>query len=195
MQEISSPDQSRDTSPQSTPLLYYVVVALAVALTIRFFIAAPYMVSGASMEPTFFDLHYLIVDRVTYKLENPSRGDVIVFDLPENPSKSLIKRVIGLPGETINVKKGKVTITNEAHPKGFVLNEPYIDPENLSEMGDTRVTLEENQYFVMGDNRAVSADSRIWGPLPRENIVGRALLRLYPFDHIDVLPGVATYQE
>lgn len=184
------------SSPPSSPsLVYYVVVALAFALFVRFFIAAPYMVSGASMEPTFYNLHYLIVDRVTYKLENPSRGDVIVFDLPENPSKSLIKRVIGLPGETVIVKKGVVTIQNDTQPKGFVLEEPYIDPKNLSSMGDTRVTLEEDQYFVMGDNRAVSADSRIWGPLPRENIVGRVLVRLYPFNGISLLPGEARYEE
>lgn len=195
MQHVSSPDQSRNTSPSSPSLFYYVVIALGLALFIRFFIAAPYMVSGASMDPTFHDLHYLIVDRITYTLESPQRGDVIVFDLPTNPSKSLIKRIIGLPGETVIIKKGVVTIQNEAHPTGFTLREPYIDPKNFSTAGDTRVSLDEGQYFVMGDNRAVSADSRIWGPLPRENIVGRAYLRLYPFDSIGVLPGKARYEE
>src|SRR3989344_74041 len=195
MQTSSSLDPSRKITSSPRSLLFYTMVALGLALFIRFFIAAPYMVSGASMEPTFYDLHYLIVDRVSYRLEKPMRGDVIVFDLPENPAKSLIKRIIGMPGETVILKGSSVMIQNAEHPKGFTLEEPYLNPENLTGMNDFQITLAPDQYFVMGDNRAVSADSRIWGPLPRENIVGRAYLRLYPFNYINILPGEARYEE
>lgn len=174
-------------------LVVYTIVALGLALFIRFFIAAPYIVSGASMEPTFNDLHYLIVDRISYDFESPQRGDVIVFDLPQNTSRALIKRVIGLPGETVVLKGNDVTIINDAHPDGFTLEEPYLAAENLGGASDMRVTLGADQFFVLGDNRKVSADSRIWGTLPREDIVGRVFLRLFPLGSVGVLPGEARY--
>ncbi len=195
MQKNSSLDASTESPSSSRPLLFYTVIALGLALFIRFFIAAPFVVSGASMDPTFDDWQYLIIDRVSYELGEPQRGDVIVFDLPENPSKSLIKRVIGLPGETVVITGNTVRIRNTENPNGFVLDEPYLDPENLGGANNIESTLGPNQYFVLGDNRHVSADSRIWGKLPREFIVGRAFLRLYPFDHIGVLPGEARYGE
>lgn len=173
----------------------YTVVALGLALFIRFFIAAPYVVSGASMEPTFDNWHYLIVDRVTYDLGEPQRGDVVVFDLPEEGGRSLIKRIIGLPGETVVLRDSSVNIVNDENPDGFVLDEPYLSPENLASVNDMRITLSEEQFFVLGDNRRVSADSRIWGPLDRENIVGRAFVRLYPLDQISLLPGKAEYDK
>ncbi len=176
-------------------LLGYTVVALGLALFIRFFVAAPYVVSGASMDPSFDDWHYLIIDRLSYDIGEPQRGDVIVFDRPQEGGRSLIKRVIGLPGETVILKGQSVTIVNEKHPKGTTLDEPYLDPKNLDGINDMRVALGENEYFVLGDNRRVSADSRIWGTLARENIVGRALIRLYPFDQISMLPGEARYNE
>ncbi len=174
-------------------ILVYTVVALGLALFIRFFVAAPYVVSGASMEPNFDNWHYLIIDRITYDIGNPQRGDVIVFDLPEDPSRSLIKRVIGLPGETVVLQGDNVTIINEKHPDGLTLTEPYLDPRNLGGYSNMRVTLGPDQYFVLGDNRRVSADSRLWGTLPRKDIVGRVLLRLYPLSEIGVLPGEERY--
>ena len=179
---------------QSGSLLLYTVIALGLALFIRFFIAAPYIVQGASRDPTIDDYHYLIIDRVSYKLGEPSRGDVIVFDLPTDLGRSLIKRVIGLPEETVIIRGNTVTIQNSAHPEGFALEEPYLDSANLGG-GDTRVALEENEYFVLGDNRRLSSDSRVWGVLPRETIVGRALVRLYPFNVIEIFPGKARYLE
>lgn len=174
-------------------LVVYTVAALGLALFIRFFIAAPFIVSGASMEPTFHDYNYLIVDRITYDLRAPERGEVIVLDLPQNTSRALIKRVIGLPGETIILKGAVVTIVNTQNPEGFTLSEPYLSPENIGGMSDMRLTLGADQYFVLGDNRKVSADSRLWGTLPREDIVGRVFLRLFPLDTISVLPGEAQY--
>lgn len=200
----NTPPRQKDDSQKSSVTLqggtqrsifFYTVVALSLALFIRFFVAAPYVVSGASMEPNFDNWHYLIIDRVTYHLEDPKRGDVIVFDLPQEPSRSLIKRVIGLPGETVALRDDHITIINEKHPQGFTLVEPYLDPKNLGGGNNLRITLDKDQFFVLGDNRRVSADSRIWGTLPREMIVGRAILRLYPFNKISVLPSEARYEE
>lgn len=176
-------------------LVLYTLVALGLALFIRFFIAAPYIVQGASMEPTFQDLNYLIIDRVSYNLGEPHRGDVVVFDLPQNTSKALIKRIIGLPGETVIIQGNTVTIVNDAYPQGFQLNEPYVDAANFGGASNVHTTLGPDQFFVLGDNRNVSADSRVWGTLPREDIVGRVFLRLFPIGGIGILPGAAEYTE
>lgn len=181
------------TGGSDRALIGYTVFALAVALFIRFFVAAPYVVSGSSMDPTFHDWDYLIIDRVTYRAEPPVRGDVIVFDLPQDTGRALIKRVIGLPGETVAISGATVTITNDEHPEGFMLDEPYIDLANFGGIEDMHVVVPQDSYFVLGDNRRVSADSRIWGFLPAYDITGRVLLRLYPFDHAAVLPGQARY--
>jgi signal peptidase I len=190
MQNISSPDTQ--VSNQRS-LFIYTLIALGLALFIRFFVAAPYVVSGASMEPNFEDWHYLIVDRISYDFGSPQRGDVIVLDLPQDTKRALIKRVIGLPGETVILSGQSVTIVNAEHPQGFTLAEPYLDPANLTGSNNLRVTLANDQFFVLGDNRRVSADSRLWGTLPRKDIVGRVFLRLYPFSLIGILPSEARY--
>lgn len=172
-------------------LAVYSIVALALALSIRFFIAAPYLVQGASMDDTFHPNDYLIIDRVSYRFEEPERGDVIVFRFPQDPSRSFIKRIIGLPGETVAMEGRAVRIINDAHPEGFVITEPYIlqsDREN-----HVRITVSENEYFVLGDNRDESADSRVWGLLPRDLIIGRAVARLYPLGDIGINPGGTIY--
>lgn len=184
------------------------MLALALALFIRFFIAAPYVVSGASMEPTFDNWDYLITDRISYRFGEPERGDVVVFCLPDSGEcsllerlknreltapRTLIKRVIGLPGETISVDDNIIHVTTAENPDGFVLDEPYLADANLGGPSGTSVTLGENEYFVLGDNRRVSSDSRIWGVLPREDIVGHVVVRLFPLSVIGILPGDATY--
>ncbi len=196
--EQSNSTSSPDVSTQKDRSLFgYALVAVALALVIRFFIATPYIVSGASMENTYQNHDYLIVDRVTYDISDPQRGDVVVFGLPQEPSRDLIKRVIGLPGETVVISgnEPRVTIINTLHPEGFLLAEPYLTPENLGGSTGMKVHLDKDQYFVLGDNRKVSADSRLWGTLPRNDIVGRVLLRLFPFNMISLLPGKAHYQE
>ncbi len=190
MQNGSSQDTPRGSQRS---LVGYTVVALGLALIIRFFVAAPYVVSGASMEPNFQDWNYLIVDRVSYDIGSPQRGDIIVFDLPQDTSRALIKRVIGLPGDTVVMSGQSVTIINAMHPQGFTLAEPYLDPANLGGTNELRVTLAPDQYFVLGDNRRVSADSRLWGTLPRKDIVGRVLFRLYPLNEFGVLPAKTQY--
>ena len=190
----SSPD-IETSSP--TSFIAYTVFAVGLAIVIRLFIAAPYVVSGASMEPNFQDWNYLIVDRLSYDISSPQRGDVIVFKLPEDTSRALIKRVIGLPGETVVISgpNPTVTIINTAHPEGFTLQEPYISPEDFGGSSGMRVTLAADQYFVLGDNRKVSADSRMWGILPRQDMVGRVFLRLYPLNEFSFLPQESRYTE
>lgn len=178
-----------------TSLILYTLAAVGLALFIRFFIAAPYIVQGSSMEPTFHDYHYVIVDRLSYRFGEPERGDVIVFNLPHNESRALIKRIIGLPLETVTIENGAVRIKNAAAPDGFVLAEPYLDPERFGGVQNMSLTLGADEYFVLGDNRVVSSDSRVWGALPQEDIVGRALVRLYPFSQIDFLPGISRYDQ
>ncbi len=194
MQNVPSSD-TRTSS--SRALILYSVVAIAFALLIRFFIASPYVVIGASMEPNFQDYNYLIVDRLTYDFEQPQRGDIIIFGLPQDTSRALIKRIIGLPGETVVLSGSDPTVTviNAANPNGFTLNEPYLDPNDLGGPTNMRVTLGADEYFVLGDNRKVSADSRTWGILPRADIVGRVFLRLYPFNEIGILPEESRYSE
>jgi len=141
------------------------------------------------MEPTFDEGNYVIVDKLTYKLQDPKRGDVIVFDAPTEDGRYFIKRIIGLPGERVEVDGSTVKIYNNTYPEGFTISEPYV----VYKSGRVRdITLKENEYFVMGDNREVSSDSRIWGPLQKSAITGRALIRLLPLKDIDMLPGVSS---
>lgn len=169
-------------------LLRFAVIAIIVILPIRLFIAQPFVVSGASMEPAFHNGQYLIVDELSYHFEDPKRGEVIVFKYPfEN--RFLIKRVIGVPFDTVILDKGITSIQNSAHPKGFTLSEPYVEAKRNFTEGHIERTLKAGEYFVMGDNRLESSDSRIWGPLNRGQIVGRPLLRLFPISSISLFPG------
>ncbi len=170
-------------------LVKLAIIALVIVIPFRLYVAQPFIVEGASMYPTFKNSHYLIVDEVTYRFKQPERGSVLVFKYPKDPSKSFIKRVIGLPGEIVSLKEGKVTITSGKYPNGLVLDEPYIE---LPKSDTLTYTLADDEYFVMGDNRAQSADSRIWGPVPKEDIIGRPLIRVVPFG---IFPGVhKTYE-
>ena len=171
------------------------IIALIIVIPIRIFVAQPYIVAGSSMYPTFKDGHYIIVDELTYRFEPPKRGDVIIFRYPKDPSKFFIKRVIGLPGETVVINDGKVLIAPAATSTvGIVLPEPYVAPEDRS-YDSMKRTLLANEYFVMGDNRNASSDSRIWGPLPEKNIVGRAILRVLPVGEMGVLPGAYAFHD
>jgi len=156
-----------------------VVIALVIVIPIRYFIFQPFYVKGASMEPNFNDGDYLIVDEITYRFKAPQRGEVIVFRYPNDPSQRYIKRIIGLPGETIEVEQGKVMIYNN-EGKEVTLEEAAYLPADIFTPGDMRIVLNESEYFVLGDNRTASSDSRRWGPLPRQNIIGRALIRAWP---------------
>jgi signal peptidase I len=183
--------------------LYIIVISLIIVLPIRIFIAQPYVVSGASMDNTFQSGNYLIINEISYRFNEPKRGEVIVFKVPASglalqklPSTKTvyyIKRVIGLPGETIDINGDIITIYNKENPDGKVLTEPYvfINEDVSSPFSDMKlkVTLKDGEYFVMGDNRHNSSDSRLWGILPREDIVGKTLVRLFPFNEMATTPG------
>lgn len=156
-----------------------IFIALAIVIPIRYFIVQPFIVRGASMEPTYEDSEYLIVDELSYYFRPPERGEVIVFRYPHDPSQFFIKRIVGLPGETIEIRDGVVRIINDTYPNGFILDESYL-PSSRRTYIDTNTTLGTDEYFVMGDNRSASSDSRIWGALADRFIVGRALLRAWP---------------
>lgn len=162
------------------------VLALAAVFLVRVFVVQPFIVSGSSMVPTFENGEYLIVDEISYRLGDPKRDDVVVFRYPNDTKKFFIKRIIGLPNETIDIKGSEITITNEEHRDGLKLDQPYV--KNASS-DDTHLKLKNDEYFVMGDNRSASSDSRYWGSVNRKLLVGRALLRLWPMDRLNVLPG------
>ena len=169
-------------------IVKFTLIAVAIVIPVRLFIAQPFIVSGASMDPTFSTGQYLIVDQVSYRFEDPSRDDVIIFKYPRDPETFFIKRIIGLPGETLKVVDGQVTIINNEHPEGLVLTESFISEKHKT-YETFNVTLGDDEYFVMGDNRAQSSDSRAWGPLEEKYIVGRPLVRLLPTSKISVFPG------
>jgi signal peptidase I len=162
-------------------ILRIVILALIIVLPIRFFIFQPFVVKGASMEPNFDQGDYLIIDEISYRFREPKRGEVIVFRFPLNPSQRFIKRIVGLPGETIEIKEGKVIIKSEGEVQ--TLNEKYLSSINFDGR-EYNFTLKENEYFVLGDNRNFSYDSRYFGPLNKKFIVGRVILRLWPIKNI-----------
>jgi signal peptidase I len=174
-------------------VLQIVVLAIVIVIPFRIYIAQPFLVSGPSMDDTFKDGQYLIVDQITYRERNPERGEVVIFKYPLDTKKYFIKRIIGLPNEKVQIVKNQVKIFNQANPDGLSLTEPYIKVNELNlERPDALVTLGPDEYFVMGDNRLVSSDSRIWGPVKRELITGRPFLRLLPLKTIGAWPGQIT---
>ncbi len=159
-----------------------VAVAALIVIPIRYFLFQPFLVRGQSMEPNFRDGDYLIVDELSYRLREPQRGEVIVFKYPENPSQRFIKRIIALPGEILKIEEGKIKIFTKEGVR--VLDEEDYLP-NLETLGGIEITLEQDEYFVLGDNRNYSFDSRRFGPLEEENIIGRVFLRAWPPESIN----------
>lgn len=163
-----------------------VLISLAIILPVRYFLIQPFYVKGASMEPTFNDREYLIINELAYRLRDPARGEVVVFRYPNEPRQFFIKRVVGVPGETIIVKDGRVKIINALHPEGFYLDESDYLPPGTEVAGDRRVALGAAEYYVLGDNRGASLDSRSFGPLSRRYVVGRVWLRGWPIEKASV---------
>lgn len=163
----------------SREILEVVIISLFTVYIIRSFLVQPFLVSGASMEPNFSDGNYLLIDELTYRFRAPQRGEVAVFRYPGDTKTFYIKRIIGLPGERVVVRDGSVRIFGGAYPDGFKLPEDYI-ASGVATLGDVDRTLANDEYFVLGDNRYFSFDSRNWGVLPKEDIIGIARLRLLP---------------
>ncbi len=155
-----------------------IIIAAVIVIPIRYFLFQPFFVRGQSMDPNFENGDYLIIDEITYRFKAPQRGEVIVFKSPQDPSQRFIKRIIGLPGETVEIKDGKVIIYTKDGPQ--VLDESnYLS--DLLTAGNIRIALAEDEYFVLGDNRPFSFDSRRFGVLSEENIIGRVIFRAWPF--------------
>lgn len=161
-------------------VLEIALITIGAVVAIRYFLVQPFLVSGGSMEQTFSNGDYLLIDQLTYRFRTPERGEVVVFRNDEGTY--FIKRVIGLPGETVTVNDGVVRIADSTRPTGYVLDETYL-PADLVTSGVADVSLGDNEYFVMGDNRPYSYDSRSWGAIEKKEIVGVARLRLWPITH------------
>jgi signal peptidase I len=170
-------------------IIHFALIALFVVLPIRIFIAQPFIVSGSSMDPTFENGEYLIIDEISYRFNEPERGDVVVFKYPKDKSKFFIKRIIGLPEEKVEIIDGEVyieSLDSNGNKNRLKLEEGYLEIKNTDNFS---LKLNTQEYFVMGDNRSASFDSRSWGPLPEDLIRGKAFLRLLPINRVDVLPG------
>ncbi|MDO8505125.1 MAG: signal peptidase I [bacterium] len=164
-------------------LVRVVVISLAIILPVRYFLLQPFYVKGASMEPNFYDHEYLIIDELSYRFRAPLRGEIVVFRPPTDSTQFFIKRVVGLPGETVRSENGYVVIENAEHPEGVRLPESYLN-SNAVTIGGQAVVLEPHQYYVMGDNRSSSLDSRQFGAIGRGTIVGRVWVRGWPLDRV-----------
>lgn len=169
-------------------LIQYAIIAMLIVIPFRIFVAQPYIVSGSSMDPTFKNADYLIVDQLSQRFEELQRGAVVIIKYPKDPSKFFIKRLIGFPGDKVEIKDGQVTIYNETNKAGLKLDEPYVVYGKLEDLSKT---LGPDEYFVLGDNRAGSSDSRVWGTLPHKYIVGQPIFRLLPINKIGAWPGVS----
>jgi signal peptidase I len=166
-------------------LVKIVVISLVIIIPIRYFLIQPFYVKGASMEPNFYDHEYLIIDEISYRFNEPKRGDIIVFRYPKDPQEYFIKRLIGLPGETVQIKDGEVIVYNEQNVQGMVLDETYLSPEQKTySNSDDKIVVGADEYFVLGDNRNSSKDSRSFGPVNKSFITGRVLFRGFPFDRV-----------
>ena len=188
--EISPPSAFRRAVRNIWDTVKVLVLSLAIIIPIRAYVVQPFFVRGASMDPSFYDGEYLIIDELSYtlNLRSPRRGDVIVFRYPLDRSQHYIKRIVGLPNERVMIQNGTLTIINDEFPQGLRLGEGQYLLSGETTDGSLDVTLRSNEFFVLGDNRDRSSDSRAWGPVPREFIVGRAWLRVFPVARAGALP-------
>ena len=166
-------------------LLKIVLISLAIIIPIRYYLIQPFIVKGSSMEPSFYDGEYLIIDEISYRFDDPERGDVIVFKYPKDNSQYYIKRIVGLSKETVEITDGKIIIYNNKYPEGDELDEEYL--VGIETPGDLKVSVADNNYFVLGDNRRASSDSRVWGLLPEKNIIGKVWVRGLPSNRLGVI--------
>lgn len=169
-------------------IVKYTIISLILVAPFRIFVAQPFIVSGYSMSGTFQPQEYLVVDQLTYRRTQPMRGDVVIFKYPLDPSIYFIKRIIGLPGETVRIDENVVTVQGASSSQAIRLDEPYTSSQT-SDPRPSEIKLASDEYFVLGDNRKESSDSRVWGPLQRKFIVGRAFARIFPLSRFAIFPG------
>ena len=170
-------------------LIKTAVIVVVIAFGVKYFVVQPFIVDGNSMQPNFENNEYLLVEKVSFRFRQPQRGDVIVFHPPGQSTVNYIKRIVGLPGEKLLIEDNSVKIFNNSHPDGFTLDESYIpaDFQTESSRNNNEYELGNNEYFVLGDNREHSSDSREWGNLPQSNILGRAWANIYPLNNIGII--------
>lgn len=172
-------------------LLKAFILAMVIIVPIRYFLVQPFFVRGASMEPNFHDGEYLIVDQLSYRFRQPARGEVVVFRYPEDPSQFFIKRIVGLPGETVHIDDGRVALTIPGQMQKVELDEMAYLSDSVRTGGTMDVELGTDEYFLLGDNREASSDSRSWGPVVKRAIMGRAWVRAWPLPRAQVFAAVA----
>jgi len=162
------------------------ILAILIFLALYLFLVRPHQIRGDSMLPNFHNGEYLLTEMVSYNLlkKEPQRGEIVVFRSPEQPNLDFIKRIIALPGEEIKLQNGRIFIINDANPEGFLLEEDYLEEGTATEgrrtIDDGEVFAVSNGYVVLGDNRERSSDSREWGIIKKENIIGKVWLRYWP---------------
>ena len=201
-EDTPNPQPTNESAPQSQPkkddwlrfsseTIRTVLVVVILAYVLRFFVFEPFIVEGRSMEPRFETNDYLLVDKVSYHFSSPQRGDIIVFKYPNDVTVDYVKRIIGLPGDTVTIEDGAVKIANSAHPNGYVLDESaYLNSDvktTLPTASRSVFTVPPGYYFVLGDNRPASSDSREWGLLPQADIIGRVILQAFPLQHAAII--------
>ncbi len=162
-----------------------VVISLAIIIPVRYFLIQPFYVKGASMEPSFYDHEYLIIDEISYRFREPKRGEIIVFKYPKDPSQYYIKRIIGLPGEKVEIKDGEVYVYTGETNRKVKLDESYLlEGIDTTASREELVELRESEYYVLGDNRSHSKDSRSFGQVKESFIVGKVMFRGWPFSRM-----------
>lgn len=166
-----------------------IVVFMAMLVMVYLFIFSPQEINGASMEETFFNGELIVTNKLVFKLETPKRGDVVIFKSPKNKEVDYIKRVIGLPGESVKLEGGRIYINGIELPEPYLAEGISTNSESYLTEGD-EIVVPEGQYFVMGDNRPHSSDSREFGPIPVEDFIGKGLFRYWPPQKFTILPKV-----
>lgn len=202
---VTFSDKSKaNPSPQSLPLpvklvksvvnfffdfLETIVVALSIFVVIYLFILQPHEIKGSSMEPNFHNNEYILTDKISYRFKDPQRGNIIVFKAPKNPDIDYIKRIIGLPGESVKIEKGDVYVNDQKLKEQYIHDKSLLFPGSFMQEG-VSVTVPPGEYFVMGDNRPHSSDSREFGPIPKNSIIGKAFVRYWPLNEVGIISGV-----
>jgi signal peptidase I len=180
--------------------LKVLLIALVIIIPMRYFVFQPFIVSGSSMEPNFTNKQYLIIDEISFYFKQPERGQVVVTKHPKDSEQYLIKRIIGLPNEEIKIENGRVYVTNPKTKETIELDETYLPNQGLTYPhyeavigGRKTLVLGSDEYFVMGDNRLASSDSRDWGPVSEKSLVGKVFLRVLPLKQFELYSGVPAY--
>lgn len=183
---ISEKKEESKTKETILESVKFILTVFIIWLFIRLFIMQPFLVDGASMSPNLETANYLIVDKLSYHFTEPKRGDVVVFKFPQDTGKYFIKRIIAIPGDTIDIENGKARVTDQNGRK-FEIEDSFV---KFTSPYDTKnLKLEVDEYFVMGDNREHSYDSRTWGPVNKKYIQGKPFIRLFPFTQITLFPA------